>query len=337
MPTDAISRFQSEYQQLHQISRARSREQIAVLREIESLGDGDIFASPAHLLREFQLSRMARGNSPATVGKLRKMVRPFYSWAYEVRLMSASDLAELLAVRGPRGCSPKYTPRPYARDQVKLLWKDFDRKFPVDPQAAHWVHRYGQNLSPFLRVKPIMRRAQTRAILALALCGGLRRREIFSLRLNDLHYDNAYLVVQGARKNEDAEIRERAVPWVADEMREWVREWIDLRAIINPQHDSPWLSLWSTDGHFMPMSCNRFDETMTRLGRGWEFHRLRHTAATEMLRAGYPLETVQRILGHSSIQQTLCYAQLLPDDIVRVAARSTMTMSAALMPEKGAA
>jgi integrase len=68
------------------------------------------------------------------------------------------------------------------------------------------------------------------------------------------------------------------------------------------------------------------------IGDGWELHRMRHTAITEMLRAGYPLHEVQRIAGHARIQQTLAYAELLPDDLVKTAARQSDVLSKALCP-----
>ena len=43
----------------------------------------------------------------------------------------------------------------------------------------------------------------------------------------------------------------------------------------------------------------------------------RHTAATYLLNRGIPIETVSKILGHSSIQQTQHYAKLLDDSVFR--------------------
>jgi integrase len=46
-------------------------------------------------------------------------------------------------------------------------------------------------------------------------------------------------------------------------------------------------------------------------------HRLRHTFATEMLRAGASLPTVMRLLGHKSITMTLRYVQITQNDLQR--------------------
>ncbi len=44
-------------------------------------------------------------------------------------------------------------------------------------------------------------------------------------------------------------------------------------------------------------------------------HKFRHTFATHLVRNRVPLERVQKLLGHSSITETLIYAHLIPDDM----------------------
>jgi integrase len=46
---------------------------------------------------------------------------------------------------------------------------------------------------------------------------------------------------------------------------------------------------------------------------GFRFHDLRHSAASFMVQAGVPLNTVRDVLGHKSIAMTLRYAHLAPE------------------------
>lgn len=51
------------------------------------------------------------------------------------------------------------------------------------------------------------------------------------------------------------------------------------------------------------------------LGNSIHFHSLRHTAATNYLKAGYNLYEVQKLMGHSSISVTERYIHLVPNDL----------------------
>ena len=155
------------------------------------------------------------------------------------------------------------------------------------------------------------------AICSLALFLGLRRQEIYTLSLDALHPDNAYVVVDGKREDHRPKVRE--VPYT-DAARDAVRAWFRLRRTFNPGHDFTWLSLHYTTRD-RPMSFTRFASLLTSFGP-WEYHRLRHTCATERLRAGMPIEKLQHFLGHASIQQTLLYAKIETKDVIAATEKS---------------
>src|SRR5206468_2629355 len=51
-------------------------------------------------------------------------------------------------------------------------------------------------------------------------------------------------------------------------------------------------------------------------------HRLRHTFAVDMVRAGISLPALQHLMGHSQIHTTMLYVQLAPQDVWREYARA---------------
>lgn len=52
-----------------------------------------------------------------------------------------------------------------------------------------------------------------------------------------------------------------------------------------------------------------------KLGKDFSFHSLRHTSATRWLNEGIELNRIQKWLGHSDINTTTIYLQLLPTEI----------------------
>ncbi len=44
-------------------------------------------------------------------------------------------------------------------------------------------------------------------------------------------------------------------------------------------------------------------------------HQLRHSRATLLIKAGVPLTTVRKVLGHRNIQSTLLYAEVDQDTV----------------------
>ena len=51
------------------------------------------------------------------------------------------------------------------------------------------------------------------------------------------------------------------------------------------------------------------------------FHTLRHTFASWLAMDGMPIYTIQRLMGHKDISQTLRYAKLSPDIAVEAVLR----------------
>ena len=106
-----------------------------------------------------------------------------------------------------------------------------------------------------------------------------------------------------------------------------VARWLDFRADhLQPEPpNAPWLVLspWASPKKAVSPSRPRI-RSASRASRScsaalclWIWHRFRHTCATEWLRAGMELQELSKLLGHASIQQTLCYAEIVRDDIAR--------------------
>lgn len=314
-----IDRFAQEYQSYHSISPERRRRQLATLREFEATLDGStILEATQGELQAFAGAMLDRGLHVNTVRKHLNMIRPFFSWAFAVRLVSADQYLQLKSVRDPRGASAVSLPNPYAKAELQEFWAALAKALPLLPSqgaGSHAIRRWLQGKGPWRRVARHAMRLQVDAIVHLALDCGLRRGEIFRLSLDDLHYDNEYLVVTGAAKNPDGTHKLREVPFTAS-ARQSVAQWLEFRALMRCPHSRPWVSCYGPLTYSHPMYFRRLEELLrVVVGPGWELQRFRHTCGTNWLRAGAALEDVSKLLGHASLQQTLGYAEITKGDL----------------------
>lgn len=319
--TTTVERFVNEYHSYHDISPGRRVTQHNVLLDFERFSACPIEQTDDAHFRAYLAHLVARGDHVNTVRRKGNMIRPFYGWAFDARVISADTFMRVKRVKNPRGATDS-KPRPYERREIIEFWDALDSQWPIEESAeVRW--RKGLR-TRYYRLYPGFVHAQISAVAHLALHAGMRRNEIFDAELNDLHYDNEYVVVRyAARKNAAAEIKPREIPMTLG-MEAALKRWFEIRARIDPDHDRPWLSLspWSPQGPYVPMPHDSFSEMMAGIGKGYGLHRFRHTCGTMWLRSGMDLEQVQKLLGHARLQQTLAYAEIAKTDLKRHMART---------------
>jgi site-specific recombinase XerD len=318
-------RFMAQHFDVNQISPGRQREVRRIMAKLERWLPGDLCDADVNTLAEWQTALIREGISPSSVRTYINAVKPFYKWAGREGLVDGSTVLAINALHPPRGAEVNAKPRPYSRAEVRQFWSAIAARYPLCRDAKH-LARVQKGTSRYTeRAYHHGMRLQIDAIVSLALFMGLRRREIFTLSLDALHPDNAYVVVEGKRDDHRPKIRE--VPYNED-ARQAVIEWFRWRRWLDPDHDQVWLSL-AYNTRERPMTFTRFGGLLLTVGE-WEYHRLRHTCATERLRAGMPIEKLQRFLGHATIQQTLLYTSIETSDIIAAAEATDEAMMKAL-------
>lgn len=311
-----IDDFKREYMAYNRISEARQRESVKVLLEFEAtLGERSLVQVTASDFAAYLAELLEDGYHVNTIRKRANMLRPFFRWMFERRHITAEQLLDLRNVKDPRGATGRSTPRPYGKPQLEAFWRELDARFPLlsDEQYRRFVKRWLKGTSKFSKLYNHGMRLQVEAVVHLALDCGLRRSEIYGLKPDDLHYDNAYLVVRGKADPHTGQAKTRQVPFTPA-ARKAVQRWLDHRALLHCEHDSTWISLWSTAAG-NPMWESRFQHLLSETLGGWELHRFRHTCATIWLRSGMALEKVQSLMGHATLEQTLAYAEVTSDDV----------------------
>lgn len=129
---------------------------------------------------------------------------------------------------------------------------------------------------------------EMRRIVTFALWTGCRLAEIIGLRWDMVRNDIAYVVGKGDK--------ERAVPLVGGAL--------DALGTASGTHIFQQRALDTISARFKKItrSCGIPD---------LHFHSLRHSAATQMVSCGLRLDSIQKILGHTTVRVTQMYAQVV--------------------------
>ena len=223
----------------------------------------------------------------------------FFNWCHKRNFVPASPLADLTRPRVPQGLKAYFTPEQFQR-LLQAIEEDLLLKGALKGAAA----QHGL--------------ADLPAIVRLAVETGLRRGELLHLRWLDVDlraglvhvraYHDRRHGIQFKPKDTDA----RAVP-LSPTARALLRQ----RSIARTdENDSalvfPSSRTWKVrDGRQLYRTFKKYVR-LAGLPDELHFHSLRHTFASWLASGGTPIVTIQRWMGHSKIEQTMVYADLLP-------------------------
>ncbi|RME90304.1 MAG: hypothetical protein D6770_02760 [Anaerolineae bacterium] len=152
-----------------------------------------------------------------------------------------------------------------------------------------------------------------RAILYLLLDTGMRASEIGNLRIQDLNVYRRHILVMGkGRKERQVRISERTL--------QAILEYLRTRGISNLQKHFHAPLITTHSGHQLDRNALRL--LLFRLGARAGIpkvhpHRFRHTFAITYLRNGGNIYTLQKILGHTSLDMVKRYLKIAQIDIDR--------------------
>lgn len=241
------------------------------------LGDDDLRQASASTMEAFTLRRRERGRrrdgmgEPATRKKEVAILRSFYSWLAAMGYIDRSP-AELLV--GPT--VHNVNPRPVPDEWWPALWAQVE-----SPRMKAWV--------------------------GLGYYGGLRRAELAGLAGCQVTENN----LRDFRRKGGGE---HTLPW------RMMCEVIESRLphLWMPDFPSSLRSAASAaaDGPLIPYlgDHQNLNKQLDRWARRADIghltpHMLRHSTATNLLRAGVPLHLVSSLMNHSSVQVTMRYVQ----------------------------
>jgi integrase/recombinase XerD len=229
----------------------------------------------------------SRRRSPGTAKRLPTALRSLLRFLHVEGLLETSLTGAVPSIAGWRLAG---LPRPLEPAQVRRLLASCDRRTAVGRRDF--------------------------AILMLLARLGLRTCEVAALGLEDLDWRAGEIVVRGKGDRRErlplpADVGEAVAGWLRRGRPSSAQgRWVFVR--VRPPRGP--LTAGGGVGNVVTAACRRAG--LDPVGA----HRLRHTAATEMLRAGAPLEEIGQVLRHRRLASTAIYAKV-DRDALRTLAR----------------
>jgi len=165
-----------------------------------------------------------------------------------------------------------------------------------------------------------------RAILELFYAAAIRRTELVNLRLGDVDFGRALVVVRKGKGKKD-----RIIP-IGGRARAWLEAYRDrARPLLAERRSTDLLFLSQSGTRLAP---RKLSDRMSRyirtsgVGKSGSCHLFRHTTATLMLEGGADIRFIQALLGHESLQTTQIYTRVATAKLAEVHAATHPGMGA---------
>lgn len=251
------------------------------------------------LLAFLAYSEQEEGLSGSRRARMSSAIRSFFKYLVNIQEYFEKNPAEKLT-----------TPKRKKRHPVYLTLEE----------ALRLIEVAAKEDNPFFRTRDV-------AIVVTFLTTGMRLSELCGLNITSLREGRFHVVGKGNKER---------VIYLTESCEAAIRSYLSRRPIV-PGEDALFLST-----HHQRISPRAVQHRMDALLREAGFdtsiystHKLRHTAATLMYREGVDIRTLQRILGHESLQTTQIYTHV-EDEMARDAVSRNPLAHLQMTDEKSA-
>ncbi len=221
--------------------------------------------------------------SPFSVQGYVRTIKAFWSWLLEEDYIQENPIARLKLPRVPHKVIVTFTP-----EQIQALIHSLDRRTPTG------FRNY--------------------TIILLLLDTGIRLSELTNLEIDDIDFGQSRMIINGKGN------RERIVPFGIQVRRALWRYTRDYQ----PHPASPKKKHFFLSEAGFPLRPRSVQSIIMRTGRKANItgvrcspHTLRHTFAKMYLLEGGDIFSLQRILGHSSLEMVKAYLNLASSDVAQ--------------------
>ncbi|MGL5961936.1 MAG: tyrosine-type recombinase/integrase [Cetobacterium sp.] len=162
---------------------------------------------------------------------------------------------------------------------------------------------------------------QLACFLMVACYSGLRKQELTRLKFSDFHPNPNMSLGGSFYKTSPIKVKGRGnllePKYVWDKVDKWLKLWIQQREELNIVCDYLFCR-GNIDGYskIEVATANSFAKSLSKEFDGGllNLHCLRHALATELTRAGLPIDVIQFLLGHKSSETSKLYIDISDDE-----------------------
>lgn len=245
----------------------------------------------------WQLRRQKKGIKNTTINRNIALLNGTLEKAVDWELLEANPLARLKPLKTDKRKIVRYlTPDEEKRLKAALIERD-DRKRRERKSANQWRQKRGYDLLPSIGTFV----DNLTPIVILAVNTGLRRGELWNLTWGDVNLRRKMLTVHGKGAKSG---QTRHLPLNAAALNVLKTH----RGSVAPMPSNPVFGRAEFRKAFAGVLKDARIEK-------FRFHDTRHTFASKLVGAGVPLNTVRELMGHASLEMSLIYAHLAPENL----------------------
>ncbi len=302
--------FEERYQpycQAHMKSEtANNRAWVIKHYFVEHWADKPLTEINQWLVTSWRRKKLKDGLKPGGVNRPIAALKALLNRAVEWQVIDVNPLAGMKQLKEDRTGVVRYL----SEDEENRLRAALDKRQDQqrNERESHIQWQEERHLKAALSLTKAVFTDHIKPIVLLALNTGMRRGEIFSLGLQDVNLKQRQVTVQGDTAKSG---NSRAIP-LNDEAMHALASWIDEQDLSDLVFPSP------KTGKRLDNITTAWRNVMKDAGiQNFRFHDTRHDFASKLVMKSVDLYSVQRLLGHTSIEMTQRYAHLAPDHLMK--------------------
>lgn len=253
-------------------------------------------------IEQWRAKRLRGGTKGTTLNRSTSTLRAALEKAVDWEILSHNPLAKLKRLKVESDVRVRYlTDDEYERLFESL--KNRDQEI-VEARARANRHRAARQIQAKPSLEGYKFGDRLTPMVTLALKSGLRRGELFDLRVDDIDFQASSITVRGDSSKSG---KSRSIP-ISETTLETLTEWLNSRRI-----DCGRVFPGDSGGRLVTLKKSFAHVLEKAQIDNFRWHDMRHDFASRLVMRGVPLNTVRELCGHADLSTTLRYAHLAPD------------------------